>query len=659
MPRIPVYEQTQVQTGNLPSPSMSTTIPNAGEGIARGLGNLATMMQKVQDEADTLRVEQAINELNKDDNALLYGVNDPANPNAEKGAFNIKGAAAFNRQGGKPLADEYNEKYESVMQRISKSLGNDNQRNKFLVSAGRMRANFDSQVRRYEQQQGEVYREEVYKTTLATENENASRNFDNPDALVVSMDRIVNSVQNYAAAKGLTPESTAQAVLEAQSNFHTMVMSRLIEEQKPLAAQAYFNAHKAAIDSKDASAARKALNVVAIDAEVSGYVDELVGGELGPQGNDRKPFEIDKMATEIRKKFKDNPAARDVALKMVKERKQEHDAGAAERLNRDRSAEVDVTVTDVWARIGPAKGDNQAVEVDKMIAEVRKKFVDDKGVIKDPEGFKLASDAIKDKVNVFNASAKSRDDARRSAIWDAEGKGMPLNQIKKLKEWNELDGTQRKILEDQIEAERKPKRAGATPEAIKEERDANYWGISGDPKLLAALSEDEIRAMTPSLGRAHVNKLLAEKRTLAGGIDGELEAKANADQIKMLAKAAGINVDKPKKADASFLGDVKSRAEEIIYLDQKRLKRPLDRDEKEKIYNSLLVKVPVRMEVTSMLGNKSIVYEDRRMGAVRNLGNVGTPEQRKQVIDFYTAKGIKDISEDMIARGIAAKFGKR
>jgi len=646
MPRIPVYEQTQATTGNLPSPSINPVMPDAGAGVERGVANLINAITKAREEADALRVEDAVNRLNKDDNKLLYGENDPTNPNAERGAFSVKGKDAFDRGTNPPLADEYLGKYDARVAEISKSLGNDDQRARFSVAAGRMRANFDSQVRRHEQMQGEVYREDVYKGTVATELEKAARFYDDPNALLISMDRIQASTTSYANAKGMSKDATNALLMKNVSDLHSVVVGRLLEENKPLAADAYFKEHRAAMEAKDVSQAIKALNVIGIDEQVSSFVDELVAGPNGPQNDDNKAFQIDKMSNDIRAKFKDNPAARDVALKMVRDRKQEWDAGVAERKAADDGQTVQIAASTAFLKFKPAD-DRGAFDIEAAVNGLK----GDPTIAKDPVKLRQATELLKERFNLWQTSAKQRETERRGKIWDAVNTGKGLSFVRQMKEFKELDGTDQRTLINQIESELKPATASAaSKEELKEIRDANYFELTRDPARLAVMTEAEIVALTPDVGRGNVMKAITEKRRL--GKDAETVT-IDKDQLYQRAKSAGINVDKPSDKDKALLGDLWKRAEEIIYATQKGATRPIDRKEKEKIFDTLLLEVPVRMQQKGgMFGDGSISYENKRLFQVKDVRSVGRPGDRDKVIKAFKDKGIEP-DEDQILRGIS------
>jgi len=79
------------------------------------------------------------------------------------------------------------------------------------------------------------------------------------------------------------------------------------------------------------------------------------------------------MANEIRSKYKNNPQARDVAIKQLVERKQLHDAGVAERLQNDNGQTVNVAVSLVQNANKPTSDDG-IYDLEKAIKSLREEL---------------------------------------------------------------------------------------------------------------------------------------------------------------------------------------------------------------------------------------------------------------------------------------------
>jgi len=271
-----------------------------------------------------------------------------------------------------------------------------------------------------------------------------------------------------------------------------------------------------------------------------------------------------------------------------------------------------------------------------------------------PDLLKAAETQLKDLYNTWKLSVNERDRERLGKIWTEVAKHKSptsaLAAVRKMNEWKQLDGTAQRTLTGQIENElHPPVVSAASKEKMKEAQDAKYFELTRDPARLAAMTEPEIMAMTPELGTANVEKAIKEKRRLATAAE---TVTIDKNHLHQRAKFAGMNVDNPTAKEKALLGDLWKRAQEIIYATQKGAMRPLDRKEKEKIFDTLLLIVPVRMK-GGIFGADSISYENRRLFQVKDVGNVGRPGDRQKVIESFRAKGIEP-DEDQILRGIAA-----
>jgi hypothetical protein len=592
MPRIPVYDQQQVQSGALPTPQLANPPAAAfGDAIGKGMAGLGNavlrVMAKEQEDADNLRVEEKINELREKQNNLGWG---------KEGAFTVKGGNVLNRKDGKVFTQEYLEKFDGDQAAIKGTLSGDRQKELFDRYAGRIKNEFGGQLLRHEQGELVVHRKSIYEGTLKTESENVAQNFNDPQAVDLAVSRVAANTRLFAQENGLAGSDQDMAVQEAVSALHLSVINRTLTGDPTR-------------------------GIAANPAKAKAMYDEQVKNKV--------IVESSKAAGQMRTLIEND----------VRTMNAENGANEVWQANMYKGGQLD---------------DNAAVNLDKMEQELRTKFA------KDPDTLKLAIADIKERANAHNYSSNQREAATMSSIFKDVLANKSLADIKKSDAFRSLDGTRQIEMVSKIEQFRKRDAmpAGAQKEAIREAQDANYWSMIEDYKTLAAMSEDEIRANTPLLGRANVNKLLQKKMELAGGIDGEITIKVDMDHFKQRAKMGGLRVDNPGEKDKATLGDMKARAEEIISERQQALKRPLDRKEKETIYDMLTLEVPVKMEVTGMFGGKSTEYDTKRVYEVKNMGNIGKPGDRQKVIEAYRAKSIEP-DEAMILRGISALNKKK
>lgn len=336
MPRIPVYTQETVQVAPIPAARMSVptnTIPPASAALVKGLSDITDMAMKVQDEADTIRAEDAFNKLREKQNQLGYG-----DGKQEGGAFNVKAGNVFNRE--VPLNEEYMGKLDTEAQAILDSLGNDNQKLKFYRAANRARIEFGGQLTQHEARQGEAYRESVYKGVLESEREHIAQNFRDPDSVAQSIERVKANTKSYAMGQGLAADQQDIAVKEATSGMHMMVLQRMLQGDStkgvladPMGAKTYYQDQvKAGNIMESSEAAQKMRGMIERDErefKAQSAVDTL-WGSMGPKG-DTAAVNLDVMATKLREEYKNDPDGLKIAMSELKERASLHDYSVRQR----------------------------------------------------------------------------------------------------------------------------------------------------------------------------------------------------------------------------------------------------------------------------------------------------------------------------------------
>lgn len=321
MPRIPTYEPGQISTTALQTPrAQNLPTGSFGASVGKGLLDVAVVANKMQDEADTLRAEEAYNEWMKQRDEMAYG---------KDGAFNVKGANVFNRPDGQSFVSEYTGKASTAAGAISQSLSNDNQRAKFNSLTGRAIRSLGTSLSQHEAQQGEVWRKSVYEGVVATESDNLGKNFDNEEERLASIDRVKSNTRAFGASQGLSGEALDTAVKEATGKMHGVVIGRMLEAGRATDAKAYYEANKDAIPEKDGAKVRKLIQADSDSQEAQAAVDDVIKA-FGPQ-DDEDGFNLDEMAKQIRDSYKDKPDVQAKAIAMLKERASERDYSIKQR----------------------------------------------------------------------------------------------------------------------------------------------------------------------------------------------------------------------------------------------------------------------------------------------------------------------------------------
>ena len=311
-----------------------------------------------------------------------------------------------------------------------------------------------------------------------------------------------------------------------------------------------------------------------------------------------------------------------------------------------RNMEVGEAVDGVWAQHGP-KDDTEAVNLDTMNAALRQRFA------KDPDAQKLAMGLMRERAQERDYSVRQREDAVAGGIWKQVMAGQGLGSIRRSQEWRSLDGTKQAQLETKIEAFQK--RGG---EGDNMAQFAEYWARVSDPAALARMTDAQIFALAPKMGKSLTKQLLLKKAELGRGGAEVQDATVDTDSFNFFARQAGLTVDKPSSSDKAVLGELKYRAEQTIDQEQRAKGRKLTRDEKDVITKRLLLKVPITTPGRWWGTNtkEQFLFELRDP---RDLDQsiVLDPKKAEGLVDDLLAAGVRPTKE-RLREAYALKYGK-
>lgn len=251
------------------------------------------------------------------------------------------------------------------------------------------------------------------------------------------------------------------------------------------------------------------------------------------------------------------------------------------------AADAQVAIDAADAIIAAAGGfaDGKPVETDKLEQAARDKF---KG---DPTKSAATINELRQRVQAFNAAEGERVASRVSTVMAAAERGAGLNSLRKMPEFQALPGDRQAAISQSVIARQQSVSGLALTELQRQQSMlalkgySKYYELVADPARLAAMSTDQIRAMLPELGNAHVGNLLEAKRALEKP-QGVLSAQIDTDDFNVLADQMGLRPYETDKSenDKARLGALKSHLESAVAAEQQRLKRALTRDEKKALY---------------------------------------------------------------------------
>ena len=142
-----------VQLQNANTAELTTIGARQQQQFGNALGGAGNALEQLRyqalEEANALRTSDAINQYEEEKVRLKHDPKD--------GYTAFKGYDALDRQGGKPLTDEYIEKLDAVESRIASTLGNERQRQMFLTRTRPIRSQFMDGALQYESSQRQEY----------------------------------------------------------------------------------------------------------------------------------------------------------------------------------------------------------------------------------------------------------------------------------------------------------------------------------------------------------------------------------------------------------------------------------------------------------------------------------------------------------------------
>lgn len=266
MARVPTYDQ-QVTPNQLPGARVNVATPDGAFGIrqgqqlqqlGQGLDQLAVGMQRAQDEADTARVNDALNQLIETELDLTYGDND--------GYTRLKGAQALDRPGGRPLSDEYTERLQSRSDEVLGSLGNARQRQLFQQRAQERLTQFRGNLMNYEGRENQDYQISVQQGSAALAAREISAFYNDPLRVADAAERLRGAVTTEGRLRG---KAAAEIKVEGDlkvSAAHLGAINQMLGQNNPLGAERYLRQYKDDLVESDLLKARSAVDELASQA---------------------------------------------------------------------------------------------------------------------------------------------------------------------------------------------------------------------------------------------------------------------------------------------------------------------------------------------------------------------------------------------------------
>jgi len=250
---------------------------------------------------------------------------------------------------------------------------------------------------------------------------------------------------------------------------------------------------------------------------------------------------------------------------------------------------------EIWKQYGP-KGDHDPIAIDQMETDARERFKDDPGALKATLQF------LRERKAGVDAARADRKEAIQGALWGAVAKGATLAAIRQMPEYSAAPGDLQAQLSEHVvqQAEQRADRgyvlsgraeteAGRRQQELERKNWAGYWEYS-DPKKLSQMSDNQVLALTPTLGQDHVNRLMAQKRSITKSDETVRTATIDDELFRGVAEQAGLSPYKPSPSqnEKAVLGRLKDAVETEIDLQQQAKGKLLTRDEKRTVMQKIV-----------------------------------------------------------------------
>lgn len=230
----------------------SSRVPDMGlSNLGKSLGQAAQIIEQQNEYADELRVEEGVNRLREKQLDLSLG--------QENGYSNVNGRNAL-PQDGVSMTDRYTQKFESAADEISGGFANERQKALFGRYRSRTALQFREGAMRHENQQITHWRNQTVQGVVDVEADTAAKNWNNPEAVDLSIGRIDINLQKKRQAEGLPADEMQRIRMVAMSKLHKGVVEQAIGSKNFDYARKHLEKYGSEIDSDVSLTLRKALD---------------------------------------------------------------------------------------------------------------------------------------------------------------------------------------------------------------------------------------------------------------------------------------------------------------------------------------------------------------------------------------------------------------
>ena len=539
MPKVPTYDTFQVTPQVNPDVRVAApefqdfggaNAAKAGQAAISAGTAAARIGADIINDANAVRIDEALNKVNEAALALRYDKND--------GFENIKGEAALNRKSGKPLAVEYKEKLDAAIKENSIFLGNDTQRKMFAIKANDLSTRFYAQANVHEVKQFTDYSLSVQEGSLKNAANAITLDPLNSENVKSNVEKINQAIYNAGKLKGLSAEQITATQAEALSGTHMNAVKALIDQENTDGALAYFKEYKKDFNGIQFAEAEKLLKQADVTKVAIAAASQL--WEANKPKTYNEPVDLFKMEEDARSMFANDPKKLAATISELRNRKSAFDSSQGE-FN-------DANINTV----------GQFMRSNKSLVEIQ-------GTV------------------AFNALPGKAQLEITQAITDRE-------YTMKQRSIAESD----RVYTLKLRREHEIDRAYTLEERSRRQREVNgmakYFELS-NPDVLAGMKRDAVAALWPKIGEGNTANLLQRWDSLQNK-DNLITSRMDQEQFNAIAQQFDLNPYDSKKStsEKAELGNLHNNINSKLEEAAKSVRRPLTREEKDTIMRTEMAK---------------------------------------------------------------------
>lgn len=276
MPRVPTYDNFQATPTAQPNARFATPqvsdapgqqLQQAGQAMTRAGDSFARIGLDAINQANQVRVNDALNQAVQARLALTY---DPT-----QGYVHLKGNAALSRPDGKPLDEEYTEKYQQQIAEIGKGLGNDAQRLIFQQKTGELAQQFRGSLTQHVAKEFGDYQVGVQDGTIKTNTLQMAASWGDPVALAQSSAAIKAAVAEKGRLQGLSGQQIEANMVAALSPGNMAVIQGAADAGMTDFAREYLKQNELALSPEARLQAKKILDAGDFETRTQDTADTI------------------------------------------------------------------------------------------------------------------------------------------------------------------------------------------------------------------------------------------------------------------------------------------------------------------------------------------------------------------------------------------------